>query len=595
MKAGLPSCLRNAHTMRIDAQINCKFFFYAISLFVFLFGASPKTVWANNLSISNVTLTSQDSANDTVAIQFDISWDNSWRNQTNWDAVWIFIKYTTETSTPQRWFHAILRKTSAAASQTNPSGYSQGSGTGLDILLPDDNTGADTGVYGAFLYRSEIGTGSVSTTSVKLLWDYGENGLADTATPIVQVFGIEMVYVPQAYFVAGDSTNSASNPPGGFVDGGSGTYAAYTVSSETQIGLGSPTTGWIQSRSGMSPADDFSSAAHKNLPIAYPKGYNAFYMMKYELTQGQYAEFLNTLERKGQVNLVGATVSADTIANYYVMSAESQLSRSNRNTITAPSFGNGSINPIAFSVSRPYRAMNYLAWMDLAAYADWAALRPMSELEYEKAARGFYGYQAPLPALSLGFAWGTTDLVIATTPNASEDSGTEGINGNAAYGNYTYGAGDGSTGPLRVGIFASGTATATRPLSGAGFYGAMELSGNVAEQVASITDTLAANIRGGRDFDGSHGNGTVVTGSACSWVGRADVKQWPGSLTTFSDGNCSGGGTVRLIYSRGAIRRGGSWSSVSARLQLSDRLDSGSVPSFTRSSAHGGRLVRTAP
>ena len=32
--------------------------------------------------------------------------------------------------------------------------------------------------------------------------------------------------------------------------------------------------------------------------------------------------------------------------------------------------------------------MTYISWPDLLAYADWAALRPITELEYEKAARG---------------------------------------------------------------------------------------------------------------------------------------------------------------------------------------------------------------
>jgi formylglycine-generating enzyme required for sulfatase activity len=32
--------------------------------------------------------------------------------------------------------------------------------------------------------------------------------------------------------------------------------------------------------------------------------------------------------------------------------------------------------------------MNILSWFDVAAYLDWAALRPMTELEFEKVCRG---------------------------------------------------------------------------------------------------------------------------------------------------------------------------------------------------------------
>jgi len=51
-------------------------------------------VYANNLTITNVSLTKPDSANSTITVQFDISWDNSWRNYINYDAVWVFVKYS---------------------------------------------------------------------------------------------------------------------------------------------------------------------------------------------------------------------------------------------------------------------------------------------------------------------------------------------------------------------------------------------------------------------------------------------------------------------------------------------------------------------
>lgn len=52
-------------------------------------------------------------------------------------------------------------------------------------------------------------------------------------------------------------------------------------------------------------------------------------------------------------------------------------------------------------------ACNWLTWMDGAAYTDWAALRPFTELEFEKAARG------PQLVVNDEYSWGSTDLTQA--------------------------------------------------------------------------------------------------------------------------------------------------------------------------------------
>ena len=48
-------------------------------------------------------------------------------------------------------------------------------------------------------------------------------------------------------------------------------------------------------------ADDFTDSIPAMLPGAFPKGYGAFYVMKRELTQGEYAAFLNSLTPQQQV------------------------------------------------------------------------------------------------------------------------------------------------------------------------------------------------------------------------------------------------------------------------------------------------------
>ena len=97
---------------------------------------------------------------------------------------------------------------------------------------------------------------------------------------------------------------------------------------------------------------------------SWPNGYAAFYIMKYETTQGQYAEFLNLL-----TSTQAATRNSGPIGNPI-----------ERFTITGS-------HP-TFTASAPDRACHRLSWADGAAYADWSGLRPMTELEYEKASRG---------------------------------------------------------------------------------------------------------------------------------------------------------------------------------------------------------------
>ena len=98
--------------------------------------------------------------------------------------------------------------------------------------------------------------------------------------------------------------------------------------------------------------------------------------MKYEISQAQYAAFLSTL-------------TSTQVSNRY----SSSNYNSYRNMITGTT-GN-------YSSSLEDVACNYLTWMDGCAYADWAGLRPMTELEYEKACRGT---SSPVAG---EYAWGT--------------------------------------------------------------------------------------------------------------------------------------------------------------------------------------------
>ncbi len=299
--------------------------------------------------------------------------------------------------------------------------------------------------------------------------------------------------------------------------------------------------------------------------------------MKYEMTQGQYVNFLNTLTRAQQKNRVGSDISGDAPAsgNTFVMSASSSIS--NRNAIQCPASGNGTTGPITFtvsisSVSKTDRACNYLSWMDVCAFADWSALRPMTELEYEKAARG------PNSPVANEYAWGTASLTYAAVISGSSEDGTETITtsgANVVGGNTSLTGGDSaSTGPVRVGIFA--TSTSTRVQAGAGYYGNMDLTGNVIEKAVTVGNST------GRSFTGTHGDGTLTT--VASYEGNATNADWPGI-----DGTASRG----VTGAAGAGDRGGAYTAV-ASLVLS-RRSSGVNSDATRNTTYGGRAARTAP
>lgn len=67
-------------------------------LLYFLFCVCP--LHANNIDISNINLTEQSTSDHYTIVQFVLLWENSWRMSNdvpyNWDAVWVFVKYSTD-------------------------------------------------------------------------------------------------------------------------------------------------------------------------------------------------------------------------------------------------------------------------------------------------------------------------------------------------------------------------------------------------------------------------------------------------------------------------------------------------------------------
>lgn len=466
---------------------------------------------ARDLRISSVTLTGQNTTDHYAMVQFNMEWKDSWKDQFNWDAAWVFVKY--QYAGNSAWNHAFLN--SESGNHNIPSGYA------CSVGLTGGNG------MGVFVFKSDSGGPDNIISNMQLRWDYGLNGVGEGATVTVKVFAVEMVYVPQGAFYLGNAVNDTAACFYQY-----GTTGPYQVTSENAINIGQ-TSGYLW-------AQGSRFIETSTLPAGFPKGYGAFYCMKYELSQGQWVDFFNTLTETQKVNhdVTGEFGKGTDAVSY-------------RNTV---SWTSGDA-----TCTRPDRTGNFLSWPDEAAYADWAGLRPMTELEYEKACRGNQAVN------DCEYAWGTTNITAATTISGSED-GTETIanaGANCCYGNATFTGGDGESGPLRCGIFAR--SATTREEAGSSFYGIMELSGNVCEQVINVAE---AN---GRNFTGVQGDGYLDAD------GYANVSTWPG------------------LGQNGIAARGGHYSYASSYMMMVDRRISSIGGNIMRGGRGGIRLVRSTP
>lgn len=157
---------------------------------------------ANNVKIvGDVRVVPSEITNGIAPVEFTVTWDNSWRDQFNYDAVYVFLKYKINNGS-NTWEHVLL-----TGNVELPEGYS------ATMVSSRNNTDKSEGVM---IYRNAIGDGT-SPVKVKLHWDINSNGLNSTPFTEGQVFlsamAIEMVYVPQGAFRAGDpvSVNSFRN------------------------------------------------------------------------------------------------------------------------------------------------------------------------------------------------------------------------------------------------------------------------------------------------------------------------------------------------------------------------------------------------
>ncbi len=470
---------------------------------------------ANNLQIDNVVLSAAGSGK--ALVSFDIAWDNSWRDAENFDAAWVFVKYTDDNGAS--WRHATL-----AASGVNPDGFSPGNGGLFELVVPDDKKGV-------FVQRQASGSGSVSDTGVELLWDFAQDGVSPHVMARVRVMGIEMVYIPEGAFYVGDT-------PGDFINNYQSCLLCTYIDSPDMSLTATTGSGTVEDPYTSPEGCGRPGAITGTFDPGYPNGYNAFYIMKYEMTQGMYADMLNCLTYEQALN------------RYPDMAPTS------RNTITGSIFSTGGV----FAAAAPHRAAGFFyyhdCWLDAASYVDWAALRPATEMEFEKAGRG------PEVPVNKVYPWGATNFPTAFSGLTDDGADTERPANGDANANFTSASPDG---PIRVGAFA--TNNADRVKAGAGYYGVMELGGNVIDRVVSSGGTGLGTTPQFPSYNGAHGDGELNAG------GYADTPGWPGSGDHYTG-------------------RGGGWGGSTIDLQMRTRR----TQTYMYQRGYGGvRAARSAP
>ena len=260
-----------------------------------------------------------------------VEWKNGWRNEKNHDAAWVFLKSLDE------------------------SGY-----THIPILpgsermlwkeredMPDATIDVADDGRGMFIYASDEYRGDLKYR-VQVKIDTSAVDIREL-TRKTEAYGIEMVYIPEGGFTLGDPDTTALNFYSFYKSGPDGSYdGLYEIESENEpIRVGAD-EGHLYYRSNSA---QYRGDQEGPIPSTFPKGVDPFYMMKYEVSQGDYVAFLNTLTAQN------ASIRYPAGAKDY---------RELGGTIR--------LEDGEFVADRPDQRMMYWHWDDMMAYADWAAL-----------------------------------------------------------------------------------------------------------------------------------------------------------------------------------------------------------------------------
>ena len=534
---------------------------YVLKLTVILmFGLFATTTWSSNIQIFERPTMMVDPGNSNFnLVRFGLSWDYSWRtvDPNNWDAAWVFVKFRVGSGA---WDHMYLDYNfTPTVGNDNGNAMSHEYGSSF---VPGVNGDRNRAV-GVFLYRKDYGRGDIVWEDITLRWNRAEPGIYHSTSVLatdevtIRVFAIEMVYVPQGPFFLGSGNTSLTthfgeftraDVPGGAVNTVANIGVPYLVENENAISVRArpnvagfvDANGVLNNHAGPVRPGGLSTTSNSfaintaqsigllgedeaGIPSAFPKGFRAFYVMKYEISQGGYVDFLNTLTLDQQT----ARTRGITATSPSRTRAMQQTNASDRNWIIVVRQGviefgvDLNNNGIPNQDDDGENIANAMNAFDLMTYMDFAGLRPMTELEFEKASRG---PRDPIPG---EFVWGsvfynTHVTALNVTATAAAFFYTAGTIGRAnerpaaPFINHLHSTG-GAIGQqaaiTRNGAFAD--ENSGRMTSGATYWGIMEMGNNLWELTIGVANAS------GRGFTGQHGDGRLTPG------GFHNVTGWP--------------------------------------------------------------------
>ena len=431
-----------------------------LSLFFLFWGGIARS---NNVRFeSSARIVSVD-ADGVATIDLGLKWDNAWRDYNNWDGVWLFFKY--REGKDGTWKHVDLETSGHAFVDTSASvkkfTYHVGKSandatkaTGLFVVLAE-NAYANPRLKCQLKWKLPIGM---------VKEDF------DKVSSVLYAHALEMVYVRTgAYSLGQDFTPD--------------TFASTLINSEKALSVNVNTNG--------------DGLQEQPLPADYPKGFDSFYAMKYELGQEQFVRFFNSLLKTQQEELVPIIQTRD--ENNYIFGNDATRATKRNGITLATKTTDGKPHKVACDLNRdgiknaaddgqniPCAFMNIHF---LNTYCAWSGLRPMSELEFEKSCRRPY----PFKTLANEYVWGSTSAPIPVTqpsPDGINTSGEMPESGNSSSGGST--GASGYQNPVRSGSFAAVPYTGASALdcqyrAGVTYWGLMEMGGNLKEIVASAT------------------------------------------------------------------------------------------------------------
>ncbi|HEX5053242.1 MAG TPA: DUF6624 domain-containing protein [Planctomycetota bacterium] len=366
-------------------------------------------------------------------VDFTLSWPNSWNNERNHDAAWLVLRGPDATKGPLR--------------LADLGHDAWGDDVAASVSASEDGLGVFVAPAGP--HRGDV------RWRVSL-------ALRQAPPEHVRAWSVGMVFVPGGPFELGDDDALAQRFSCFFRVGRDGNPAGpFPITSEAalDVALRAGALWYEAGRAG------YGGDQRGPIPAAWPKGSRAFYVMKHELTQGFYAEFLDALPEAWQRARAPDDRPDEEAATCSIARTDGR-----------------------YVASAPERPCNFVSWEDTCALYDWLALRPMTEFEFEKAARG---PRRPVPG---DYPWGTASTAaLQRAVQPTRDLAHAGVADERL---------------LRDGNEAE---------LGASYYWVMDLAGSLWERV------VTAGRPEGRAFAGSHGDGVL------SSAGAANNADWPHS------------------------------------------------------------------